>query len=77
MNRSDNQYIKRGVEINLRAADAGSKIKRVAYDLTDLARKGYLQDDVYTASKTLAASASDARMACGLSVAGTTLRLPV
>jgi hypothetical protein len=49
MNRADNQYIKRVFEMTLRAADAGSKIKRVAYDLIDLARKGFLQDDVFTA----------------------------
>ena len=63
MDQSDYQYIKRGVEMNLRAADAGSRIKKVGYYLTDLAKKGYLQDDVFTASKTLVASASDARMA--------------
>jgi L-cysteine desulfidase len=63
MDQSDYDYIKRGVEMNLRAADAGSHMKKVGYYLSDLARKGYLQDDVFTASKTRVASASDARMA--------------
>ncbi len=45
MDQSDYQHIKRGVEMNLRIADAGRKIKKVGYYLSDLAEKGYLQDD--------------------------------
>ncbi|MFZ0240694.1 MAG: L-serine ammonia-lyase, iron-sulfur-dependent, subunit alpha [Desulfobacterales bacterium] len=63
MDQSDYRYIKRGIEMNLRIAVEGRKLKKVGYYLGDLAKKGYLQDDVFTASKTLVASASDARMA--------------
>ena len=63
MDGDDSQYIKQGVEMNLRVAEAGRKIKKVGYYLTDLVKKGYLHDDVFTSSKILVASASDARMA--------------
>ena len=63
MDGDDSQYIKHGVEMNLRIAEAGRKIKKVGYYLTDLVKKGYLHGDIFTSSKILVASASDARMA--------------
>lgn len=63
MDTSDYTYIKQGVDMNLLASEAGKKIKKVGYYLTDLVKKGYLHDDIFTSSKILVASASDARMA--------------
>ncbi len=59
----DVTYLKQGIEMNLKASDAGLQLKKVGYYLTDLMKKGYLQDDVFSSSKILTASASDARMA--------------
>jgi L-cysteine desulfidase len=59
----DYGYIKRGIEMNLEISEAGQKLKKVGYYLTDLLKKGYLLDDVFSSSKILTASASDARMA--------------
>ena len=63
MEAADYTYIKRGVEMNLRISEEGRKIKKVGYYLTDLVKKGYLHDDIFTSCKILVASASDARMA--------------
>jgi len=63
MDSSDYAYIKRGVDMNLRVSEEGRKIKKVGYYLTDLVKKGYLHDDIFTSSKILVASAADARMA--------------
>lgn len=59
----DLDYLKQGVEMNLRASDAGLQLKKVGYYLSDLMKKGYLQDDIFSSSKIITASASDARMA--------------
>jgi L-cysteine desulfidase len=66
MDDEDYEYIRRGIEMNLEISKAGQKLRKVGYYLTDLLKKGYLLDDVFSSSKILTASASDARMA-GLS----------
>ncbi|OEU50973.1 MAG: hypothetical protein BA861_00525 [Desulfobacterales bacterium S3730MH5] len=63
MDDEDYDYIKRGIEMNLAISEAGQKLKKVGHYLTDLLKKGYLLDDVFSSSKILTASASDARMA--------------
>ncbi|MFA5161449.1 MAG: L-serine ammonia-lyase, iron-sulfur-dependent, subunit alpha [Elusimicrobiales bacterium] len=55
-------YIRSGVEMNLAASNAGMKLKKVGYYLMDLRRRGFLQNDVFSSSKILAACAADARM---------------
>jgi L-cysteine desulfidase len=55
--------VRRGVEMNLRAAEAGRGLERVGHYVSRLVEKGYLLDDVVSSSKVLAASATDARMA--------------
>lgn len=62
----DLAYLKRGVEMNLRVAEAGKALTKVGYYVEELVRKGFLLSDVVSSSKILTASASDARMA-GLS----------
>jgi len=60
--KTELDYIRKGVEMNLAAAEAGMKLKKVGFYLMDLSRRGYLQDDVFSSSKILAACAADARM---------------
>lgn len=66
LDQGDLDYLKRGVEMNLRVAEAGKKLTKVGYYVEELVRKGFLLSDVVSSSKILTASASDARMA-GLS----------
>jgi len=66
IDQGDLEYLKRGVEMNLRVAEAGKQLTKVGYYVEELVRKGFLLSDVVSSSKILTASASDARMA-GLS----------
>jgi L-cysteine desulfidase len=63
LKEEDLAYLRRGVEMNLVLAEAGKKLGKVGHFVDDLVRKGLLVDDVISTSKTLTASASDARMA--------------
>jgi L-cysteine desulfidase len=67
MGREQCEAVRRGVEMNLRAAEAGQGLERVGHYVSRLVEKGFLLDDVVSSSKVLAASATDARMA-GLNV---------
>lgn len=66
LDRSDLEYIQTGVVMNLAIAEAGKKLKKVGFYMSDLLGRGLLMDDVMSSSKILTASASDARMS-GLS----------
>lgn len=66
LDQDDLEYLQTGVSMNLAIAEAGKKLKRVGYYMSDLLGKGLLMDDVMSSSKILTASASDARMS-GLS----------
>lgn len=66
LDEDDLAYLKRGVEMNMRIAEAGKRLTKVGYYVEELVRKGFLLADVVSSSKILTASASDARMA-GLS----------
>ncbi|MBN1549895.1 serine dehydratase subunit alpha family protein, partial [bacterium] len=59
----DYAYIKSGIEMNLRVSEAGKELRRVGYYLLDLMKKGYLLNDVFSTTKIITASATDARMA--------------
>ncbi|MDM8522884.1 L-serine ammonia-lyase, iron-sulfur-dependent, subunit alpha [Desulfococcaceae bacterium HSG8] len=59
----DYNYLRHGIEMNTKISEAGQKMKKVGYYLSDLMTKGYLMDDVFSSCKIMAASASDARMA--------------
>lgn len=66
MDGHDYSEIRRGIEMNLKIAEAGRKLQKVGYYISDLMNKGFLQEDEFSAIKILTASAADARMA-GLS----------
>jgi len=66
IDEEDYNYIQRGIDMNLKISEAGLKLQKVGYYLSDLVHKGYLLDGIFASSKILTASASDARMA-GLS----------
>ncbi len=57
------EYIKSGIDMNLRIAEAGLEIKKVGYYISTLKEKGLVAEDVFTISKITSAAASDARMA--------------
>lgn len=59
----DRAYIRRGIEMNLAIAAAGQDLHKVGYYLANLVKSGYMVDDIFSSSKILTASASDARMA--------------
>lgn len=59
----DYKYIKHGVDMNLKISEAGQKLQKVGYYVSDLVKKGYLLNDVFSSCKILTTSASDARMA--------------
>lgn len=63
MDDEDYHYIKTGIEMNLKIAEAGIELKEVGYYVSDLLKKGYIVNDVFSSSKILTASATDARMA--------------
>ncbi|MFO7785914.1 MAG: serine dehydratase subunit alpha family protein [Thermodesulfobacteriota bacterium] len=67
MDAEDYKAVRRGVEMNLKAAESGRGLKKVGHYVSRLVEKGLLLNDVVSSSKVLAGSATDARMA-GLSV---------
>jgi len=63
LDKEDYKYIKQGIEMNLKISKAGQKLQKVGYYIYDSLKKGCILNDVFSSSKILAASASDARMA--------------
>lgn len=58
----DLAYIKKGVEMNLKAAEMGQALQKVGFYIKELVRKGLLQMDLISSTKILTACAADARM---------------
>ncbi len=56
----DYNYIQRGIDMNLKISEAGQKLQKVGYYLSDLVKKGYFLDGIFSSSKILTASPSDA-----------------
>ena len=63
IDEEDYNYIQHGIDMNMKISEAGLKLKKVGYYLSDLVKKGYFLDGIFSSSKILTASASDARMA--------------
>jgi len=59
----DLAYIKRGIELNLKASAEGLKLKKVGYYIQDLITRGYLKKDILSTAKITTSAATDARMA--------------
>ncbi len=59
----DFREIRRGIDMNMEIAEAGKKLEKVGYYISDLMNKGFLLQDVFSTIKILTASAADARMA--------------
>jgi L-cysteine desulfidase len=59
----DSAYLRRGIEMNLAASEAGHGLRKVGYYLDDLMAKGYMQNDIFSSTKRMTAAAADARMA--------------
>jgi L-cysteine desulfidase len=57
------EYLKSGIDMNLKVSEAGLLVHKVGYYLSTLKENGLLAEDVFTKSKIISASASDARMA--------------
>ncbi len=58
----DLAYIKKGVEMNLKAAEMGQALQKVGFYIKELVRKKLLHMDLITSTKILTACAADARM---------------
>lgn len=58
----DLAYIKKGVEMNLKAAEMGQALQKVGFYIKELVRKKLLQMDLISSTKILTACAADARM---------------
>jgi L-cysteine desulfidase len=63
MDAEDCDYVRQGVKMNLRLSEAGRSLKKVSYYLSNLRKKGYLAEGVFSSTEILTASATDARMA--------------
>lgn len=59
---ADLAYIKKGVEMNLKAAEMGQALQKVGFYIKELVRKKLLQMDLISSTKILTACAADARM---------------
>jgi len=60
-------HIKRGIDMNLEASQAGRKLRKSGYYISDSVKKGYRLNDLYSSTRLLTTSAADARMS-GLDV---------
>jgi len=58
----DLAYIKKGVEMNLKAAERGQALQKVGFYIKELVRKQLIQMDLISSTKILTACAADARM---------------
>lgn len=58
----DLSYIKKGVDMNLKAAEMGQALQKVGFYIKELVRKKLLHMDMISSTKILTACAADARM---------------
>lgn len=65
--QTDYDYIKRGIDMNLRICDAGHSLRRVGHYISELVKKNQQEDSLFSSCEVMTSSAVDARMA-GLSL---------
>ncbi len=63
MDTEDYEYVRQGVDMNLKLSEAGQSLKKVSHYLSDLKKKGYLAEGIFSSTEIMTASATDARMA--------------
>ena len=63
MNTEQFDYVKSGIDMNLRISEKGLEINKVGHYISTLKEKGLLAEDLFTISKIKTSAASDARMA--------------
>jgi L-cysteine desulfidase len=59
----DAKTIRRGIDMNLAISEVGRGQEKVGFYIADLCQKGFIENDIFSSSKILTASAVDARMA--------------
>ena len=64
---ADYDYIKRGIDMNLRVCDAGHSLRRVGHYISELVKQNQREDSLFSSCEVMTSSAVDARMA-GLSL---------
>jgi L-cysteine desulfidase len=62
LNNSQRKYIKKGIEMNMAISEKGIALKRSAYQLKHMHKKGIIANDLFYKVKLRVASAVDARM---------------
>lgn len=67
IDNQDFDYIKSGVEMNLRMSKAGLSLRKVSHYVAELVKKKYREEDVFSSCEVMTTAAADARMA-GLSL---------
>lgn len=63
INPDDYEYVKRGIEMNLRISEEGKKLKKVGYYISELISERLRQDDLISSCEVITTCAADARMA--------------
>jgi L-cysteine desulfidase len=58
----DYDYIKRGIEMNLRVSEEGRSLRKVSYYISELVEKQQRNDDLLSSCEVMTSSAADARM---------------
>ncbi len=59
---ADYNYIKRGIDMNLRICEAGLALQRVGYYISELVAKNQREDNLFSSCEVMTSSAVDARM---------------
>jgi L-cysteine desulfidase len=58
----DYDYIKRGIDMNLRISKEGRSLRKVSYYVSELISKKQREDDLFSSCEVMTSSAADARM---------------
>ncbi len=61
--QSDYDYIKRGIDMQLRICKQGQSLRRVGHYISELVAKKQREDNIFSSCEVMASSAADARMA--------------
>jgi len=62
IDRQDYEYIRHGIDMNLRIAEAGHSLRKVSYYISQLVGRKQREDDLFSSCEIITSSAADARM---------------